>query len=69
MLSLYLGNRSESLEHRREVRGDLGSPIVVDRLDVEAESGADRVDVFAHDLLDDGRLSRIVEATASLLAQ
>ena len=42
----------------------MGIPVVVDGLDDEAEGGADRVDILAHDLLDNRRLARIVEAAA-----
>lgn len=36
------------------------SPLIIYRLDDEAEGRADGVDILAHDLLDDGCLARIV---------
>ena len=37
-------------------------PFVVNRLNDEAQGGADRVDVLAHNLFDDGGFARIVKA-------
>jgi hypothetical protein len=51
------------LEKGRGSRGTV--PVVVDCLDVEAESGAHGVDVFAHDFLDDGCFAGIVETAAA----
>jgi hypothetical protein len=39
-------------------------PLVVNRLDDEAQRRAYCVDIFSHNLLDNRRLSRIVESTA-----
>jgi hypothetical protein len=39
-------------------------PLVVNRLDDEAQRRAHCVDIFSHNLLDNRRLSRIVESTA-----
>lgn len=40
--------------------GHSNPPFIVDSLDDETESRADGVDILAHDLLDNGRLARIV---------
>lgn len=39
------------------------SPLIVNRLDDEAEGRADSIDVLAHNLLHDGGLAGIVQAT------
>lgn len=42
-------------------------PLVVNGLDDKPQRGADGVHILAHDLLDDGRLARIVKSSASLV--
>jgi hypothetical protein len=41
-------------------------PVIFDRLDNEPKSRTDTVDVFIHNLLHDGRLSRIVKPTNAI---
>ena len=44
-------------------RLDQASPFIFDRLDDEAQRRTDCLHVFVHDLLDDGRLAGIVQAS------
>lgn len=39
------------------------SPVIVDRFNDEAESGGDRIDVFAHDVLHYRSFTAVVEST------
>lgn len=39
-------------------------PVIVDRLDNETQRRADAVHIFIHDLLDNRRLTGVVEAAA-----
>ena len=48
--------------------GGANIPVVVDRLDDEAEGGADSVDIFTHYPLDNGGFACIVKASTSTLA-
>jgi hypothetical protein len=41
------------------------SPVIVDCFDDEAESGRDRIDVLAHDVLDYRGFPAVVESTRS----
>ena len=43
-------------------------PLVVDSLDDEPQRGADGVHILAHNLLDDGRLARIIEPSTQLVS-
>ena len=45
------------------------SPLIVDRLDDEAQCGADRIHILAHNLLDDGCLARIIETSVSIVSR
>jgi hypothetical protein len=65
MLSLYL--RLSVLLGMPERLEDL--PIIVDGLDDEPQGRADRVDILAHDLLDDCGLSRVVQAPKKGVSQ
>ena len=44
-------------------------PVVLDRLDDESERRADTVDILVHDLLHNGRLSRVVQTPDAVSPQ
>lgn len=46
----------------------LNLPFMVNRLDIEAQSGADSIDVFTHNFLDYSRLPSIVKATMRMIS-
>lgn len=67
MFSLYLRDivSRRPFGHSSQRRGKekrLDLPLVVNGLDNESQRRADRVDVLAHDLLDNRRLPSIVQA-------
>lgn len=49
--------------------GGAGVPLVIDRLNDEAQRGAHRVDVFPHDFLHNGCLARIVKSSRKPICQ
>ena len=65
MFSLYLSSSAAAPRHRQSQN----IPVVLDRLDDEAERRADAVDVLAHDLLHNSRLSCIVQAPCLVSSQ
>jgi hypothetical protein len=48
--------------------GGVSIPVIIDRLNDEAEGGADGVDILAHYLFHNRGFARIVETAASRLA-